>query len=105
MPVKSDLPTRTQLDEYPSPALRVSSSPFDVLGARTTLPLPMRKEWREGRGEGHPIADTRAHLPTQQPSTPQPSPPSAGGEGDEIVALKEDASLRGKRAALSLKHP
>ena len=47
----------------------------------------MRNERGEGRGEGHPTADTPAHLQARQPSSPQPSPPSAGGEGEEFGAL------------------
>ncbi|HEY2951455.1 MAG TPA: SDR family NAD(P)-dependent oxidoreductase [Verrucomicrobiae bacterium] len=57
-----------------------------VFSARTALPLPVRNE-REGRGEGHPTADTPAHLQARRPSSPQPSPPSAGGEGEETGAL------------------
>ncbi|HEY2953574.1 MAG TPA: DNA polymerase IV, partial [Verrucomicrobiae bacterium] len=61
-----------------------------VLGARSALPLPVRNERGEGRGEGHPTADTPAHLQARRPSSPQPSPPSAGGEGEEPGALNTD---------------
>ncbi|MEO7298391.1 MAG: amidohydrolase family protein [Verrucomicrobiota bacterium] len=39
------------------------------------LPLPARHEWGEGRGEGLP----------QNASSPQPSPPSDGREGEKIT--------------------
>ncbi|HEY2951213.1 MAG TPA: hypothetical protein VGK40_01450, partial [Verrucomicrobiae bacterium] len=52
------------------------------------LPLPVRNERGEGRGEGQPTADTPACLQARPPSSPQPSPPSAGGEGDERGAQK-----------------
>jgi cbb3-type cytochrome oxidase maturation protein len=52
-------------------------------GARTLLPLPVRNK----RGEGHSTADTAVHVYAGRPSSPQPSPPSAGGEGEEIGAL------------------
>jgi uncharacterized protein YqjF (DUF2071 family) len=64
----------------PSPALRAPSPPVDVVSARTLLPLPVRNERGEGGGEGHPTAHTRAHVRAVRPSSPQPSPPSAGGE-------------------------
>ncbi|HEY2951778.1 MAG TPA: hypothetical protein VGK40_04295, partial [Verrucomicrobiae bacterium] len=57
-----------------------------VFSARTALPLPVRNERGEGRGEGHPTADTPAHLQPRGPSSPRPSPPSAGGEGIETGA-------------------
>src|SRR6266516_2449064 len=41
------------------------------------LPLPATQEWGEDRGEGHPH---------RSPSSPQPSPPSDGGEGVSLVA-------------------
>ena len=53
-----------------------------VFGARNALPLPVRN----GGGEGHPNADTPEHLQAKQPSSPQPSPPSAGGEGEKTRA-------------------
>ncbi|HEY2951764.1 MAG TPA: hypothetical protein VGK40_04225 [Verrucomicrobiae bacterium] len=58
-----------------------------VFSARTGLPLPVRNERGEGRGEGHPTADTPTQLQARPPSSPQPSPPSAGGEGEETGAL------------------
>src|SRR5436309_3124483 len=58
-----------------------------VFSARTARPLPVRNERGEGRGEGHPTADTPAHLQARRPSSPQPSPPSAGGEGEDTSAL------------------
>ncbi|HEY2953303.1 MAG TPA: excinuclease ABC subunit UvrA, partial [Verrucomicrobiae bacterium] len=59
----------------------------NVFSARTGLPLPVRNERGEGRGEGHPTADTPAHLQARRPSSPQLSPPSAGREGEETGAL------------------
>ncbi|HEY2952118.1 MAG TPA: hypothetical protein VGK40_06025 [Verrucomicrobiae bacterium] len=70
----------------------------DGFSAGSALPLPVRNERREGRppsavllrrtgGEGHPTADTPARLQTRPPSSPQPSPPSAGGEGEDSDAL------------------
>ncbi|HEY2953477.1 MAG TPA: response regulator, partial [Verrucomicrobiae bacterium] len=63
-----------------------------VFSARAALPLPVRNE----RGEGPPTADTPADLQARRPSSPQPSPPSADGEGDEsgapagrIIALEQ----------------
>ena len=46
----------------------------------------MRNERGEGRGEGKPTADKRALLPAEKPSSPRPSPPSAGGEGEKSGA-------------------
>src|ERR1051326_7032222 len=54
-----------------------------MFSPRTRLPLPVRKE----RGEGHPTADTPTHLQARRPSSSQPSPPSAGGEGEEASGL------------------
>jgi putative membrane-bound dehydrogenase-like protein len=42
---------------------------------RTGLPLPATQERGEGRGEGQ--------SQTKQPSSPRPSPPTVGGEGDD----------------------
>ncbi|HEY2951305.1 MAG TPA: DUF6797 domain-containing protein, partial [Verrucomicrobiae bacterium] len=58
-----------------------------VFSARASLPLPVRNERGEGRGEGHPTADTSAPLQARRPSSPQPSPPSAGREGEVPRAL------------------
>jgi predicted aminopeptidase len=38
---------------------------------------------RMERGKGQPTADTPTHLHARRPSSPQPSPPSVGGEGEE----------------------
>src|ERR1041385_8539743 len=38
-----------------------------VFSARTALPLPVRNERGEGRGEGKPTADTPAFLPAEKP--------------------------------------
>ena len=46
----------------------------------------IQRQW--GRGEGHPTADTPTRLQARRPSSPHPSPPSAGGEGEETGALK-----------------
>src|SRR5947208_13085339 len=43
--------------------------------AASLLPLPARNEWGEGRGEGK----------LQCPSSPRPSPPAGGREGEEIM--------------------
>src|SRR5881397_1072363 len=64
-----------------------AGSGSNVFCARKALPLPVRNERGEGRGEGHRTADTPAHLQARRPSSPQPSPPSAGGEGEETGAL------------------
>ena len=45
------------------------------------LPRPMRHEWGEGRGEGSPQPG--------RPTSPQPSPPAAGGEGDRAPGLSQ----------------
>src|SRR5438093_3814067 len=50
-------------------------------------PLPVRNERGEGRGEGQLPADIPAHLSARRPSSPRPSPPSAGGEGEDTGAL------------------
>jgi phenylalanyl-tRNA synthetase alpha chain len=50
--------------------------------APAALPLPVRNE----RGEGQPTADTPAVLQAEKPSSPRPSPPSAGGEGEKSGA-------------------
>jgi hypothetical protein len=63
-------------------ACEEASSSSYVLGMRTALPLPVRNERGEGGGEGHPTADTPARLQARGPSSPQPSPPSEGGEGE-----------------------
>ena len=68
-------------------ALRRLSNPY-VLSARTSLPLPVRNE----RGEGHPISGAPAHLLSRPPSSPHPSPPSAGGEGEESGARDTHAN-------------
>src|SRR6266705_9297 len=54
---------------------------------RQSLPLSVRNKRGEGWEEGYPTADTRAHLQARWPSSPQPSPPSTGGEGEETGAL------------------
>src|ERR1051325_2433688 len=67
----------------PMPAAKHMRAGFaPVFGARNALPLPVRN----GGGEGHPNADTPEHLQAKQPSSPQPSPPSAGGEGEKTRA-------------------
>jgi hypothetical protein len=58
-----------------------------VFSAGMALPLPVRNERGEGRGEGDPTADTPTYPQARRPSSPQPSPPSAGGEGEETGAL------------------
>jgi lipid A disaccharide synthetase len=60
-----------------------AGKPAYVISAGTELPLPVRNE----RGEGYPIADTTAHLQAGRPSSPQPSPPSEGGEGEDYRTL------------------
>src|ERR1041385_7535668 len=55
----------------------------DVMSALTSPPLPVRNEQGEGRGEGHPTADSPAHHEAPRPSSPRPSPPSEGGEGEK----------------------
>ena len=60
----------------------LSPSGAHVVSARTSPPLPVRHERGEGRGEGDLIADTPAQLHARRPSSPQPSSPSVGGEGD-----------------------
>ncbi len=67
-----------------------------VFSARTVLPLPVRNERGEGRGEGHPTADTRTQLKARRPASPQPSPPSAGGEGEDPSALNTYRSPHSK---------
>src|ERR1041385_1876408 len=54
-----------------------------ICSARTGLPLLVRNERGEGRGEGDSTADTPARLQARQPS-----PPSAGGEGEELTTLR-----------------
>ncbi len=49
-----------------------------IWGSADGLPLPVRNERGEGRGEGHPAADRPAHLQARRPSSPRPSPPSEG---------------------------
>ncbi|HEY2953254.1 MAG TPA: tRNA uridine-5-carboxymethylaminomethyl(34) synthesis GTPase MnmE [Verrucomicrobiae bacterium] len=78
---KVDLPRRLELPFPLGPTLTPKEA--YVFNARTALPLPVRNE----RGEGHSTADTPAHLQARRPSSPQPSPPSAGGEGEETGAL------------------
>src|SRR5438093_930868 len=68
------------------PVSKTASLPY-AFSATAALPLPVRNERGEGRGEGHPTADTLAHLQARRPSSPQPSPPPAGGEGEEPNAL------------------
>ncbi|HEY2951596.1 MAG TPA: methyltransferase [Verrucomicrobiae bacterium] len=63
-----------------------------LFGARTALPLPVRNERGEGRGEGRPTADEPAHLEAKRPSSPRPSPPSEGGEGDQPGALNTNSA-------------
>src|SRR5438309_1200897 len=63
-------------------ALRQPRPRSYVFSARIGLPLLVRNERGEGWGEGHPSADTPDHLQARRPSSPQPSPPSAGGEGE-----------------------
>ena len=67
-------------------------------GAPTTLPLPVRNERGEGRGEGRLIANEPAQPQSNRPSSPLPSPPAAGGEGEASGAL--DTSSRHTRPAL-----
>ena len=47
------------------------------MGGARLLPLPMRNEWGEDRGEGN--------SEQKRTSSPQPSPPSDGGEGENIA--------------------
>ncbi|HEY2951192.1 MAG TPA: dihydroorotate dehydrogenase (quinone) [Verrucomicrobiae bacterium] len=72
------------LQEVNGPAPRHESEhPLIVLSERTALPLPVRNERGEGRGEGHPTVENPVPLQSGRPSSPRPSPPSAGGEGEE----------------------
>src|SRR5438093_13462954 len=72
-----------------------------VFSARTGLPLPVRNERGEGRREGHPTADTPTQLQARPPSSPHPSPPSAGGEGEETGALNTYGCLPPRRQGLA----
>ncbi|HEY2952883.1 MAG TPA: L-lactate permease [Verrucomicrobiae bacterium] len=54
-----------------------------LFSARTEPPLPVRNERGEGWGEGYFTADAPANLQARGPSSPHPSPPSAGGEGEK----------------------
>src|SRR5262249_17738816 len=68
----------------PSPHPSAPLYPFSV---PTSFPLPVRNERGEGWGEGHFTADAPAPLQSRRPSSPRPSPPSAGGEGEESDGL------------------
>src|SRR6185295_16483213 len=65
-----------------------------ALSARTALPLPVRNERGEGRGEGHLTADSPTRLHAKSPSSPLPSPPLAGREGEETGARMALASAQ-----------
>jgi L-seryl-tRNA(Ser) seleniumtransferase len=67
----------------------------NALRARTELPLPVGNERVEGQGEGHSTADRPVHVQAEWPSSPQPSPPSEGGEGEETFALSTNAVSAG----------
>ena len=68
---------RTQLPDLPAnPAPATPPNP-----AASGLPLPVRHERGEGRGEGAPQPG--------QPTSPQPSPPAAGGEGDRAPGSRK----------------
>ena len=85
------LPATVGASRLKSPSnIAVTSQPTYfgyVFSARTGLPLPVRNERAEGRGEGLPAADSSAHLQARRPSSPQPSRPSVGGEGEDAGAL------------------
>ena len=57
------------------------------------LPLPVRNERGEGRGEGEFTADAPAHLQARRPSSPHPSPSSAGGEGSDAFPILHRSPL------------
>src|SRR6185295_2982946 len=78
----------------------------DWRGARTVEygyranATPSPREERTGRGplgEGHPTADIPAQRQARRPSSPHPSPPSAGGAGEERGAI--NTSSRSSSAA------
>jgi NADH:ubiquinone oxidoreductase subunit 4 (subunit M) len=73
--------------------------PEYTLSARTAHPHPVRNERGEGRGEGHPFADTSAQLEAERPSSPQPSPASEGGEGEEYRLPGTHSGGEGARRA------
>ena len=68
---------QTTLPAASGPPLPVRHEPGEGRGAGqppSLLPRPMRHEWGEGWGEGS--------SQPGRPTSPQPSPPAAGGEGD-----------------------
>src|SRR5438093_11162709 len=60
------------------------------------LPLPATQEWGEDRGE--------EHLHTS-PSSPQPSPPSDGGEGVSLVAAGTEQQENIEHRTSNIEHP
>jgi UDP-N-acetylglucosamine--N-acetylmuramyl-(pentapeptide) pyrophosphoryl-undecaprenol N-acetylglucosamine transferase len=74
---------------FPSTVSRLHVREATVTGTPVRLgvflPLPARNERGEGRGEGRPDETT---------SSPQPSPPSAGGEGETAARFQARASCR-----------
>ena len=97
---------RMNSNDWTSRPAAAGAPPTYVFSARTALPRPVRNERGEGRGEGHLTADAPPHLQARRPSSPQPSPPSAGGEGEETGALNTyphtAALLSGTGCALTL---
>src|SRR2546422_10180120 len=93
VPVRSSLTNSCAFEGSASKSHLTRCGRGYVFSARTALPLPVRNERGEGRGEGQSTADTPAHLQARRPSSPQPSPPSAGGEGEDPAALNTYGKL------------
>src|SRR5256885_11659873 len=68
------------------------------------LPLPARNERGGGWGGGHLTAHLYVFSQAERPSSPQPSPPSEGGEGERSAALATYLALIQWQCTPALSH-